>query len=317
MIEQKAKNTIASSFGSFGISRDGINVSVSCPDCDPTKKKKKLSIRLDDFRYHCWVCGIKGKSIWRYISRKFPHIQIDENLEKITSSNLLDHEDDEQESNTVDLPENIYPVFRDSLDPDLKCVRNYLLKRGLTLRDMARWRIMTASSGRFRRRALVPSFDVEGDVNYYVGRSIDSTDYKYINASVSKKEIIFNEIDINWDKTVVLVEGVFDAMKSVSNTIPILGSTLSHDSRLFKTLMKNRSDVIVSLDPDLKDKAYKIAESLYTAGCSVRICFPPKGVDMGDRDVITNKKMLESSKMITPYSRLSYRIKEIKSGSII
>jgi len=176
---------------------------------------------------------------------------------------------------------------------------------------------MTSSKGKFRRRAIIPSFDCDGNLNYFVSRSIDEDGLKYLNAKIPKGEIVFNEIDIDWNKSVILVEGIFDAMKSIENSVPILGSTLSKKSNLYNKLMKNQSNVTVSLDPDLKHKAYKIADDLYEAGCNVRICFAPDGKDMGNFSKKENRQMILSSKIFTPYTSLSHKIKSIRSGSII
>ena len=312
MIRKKAKSTLMRAFGSGVVSRDGVNFAVSCPECDSTKSKKKFSIRLDDFRYHCWVCGVKGKNIWSYLKKKLNFHDIDESLFKSRQKAV-----EEDQDIKIFLPEGFVPVFRESRDPDVKAVFNYLKKRGYTLSDMHRWRILTTTSGRFRRRAIVPSFDCTGELNYYVGRSIDPGGLKYLNAKIPKKEVIFNEVDIDWKKPVVLVEGVFDAMKSVENSIPVLGSSLPKNSKLFRKIMKNQSDVIVSFDPDLKEKAFILANNLYEAGCNVRVCFAPPGQDMGSLTKKQNKELLESAKVYTPYSKLTHKINLIRSGTVI
>ena len=56
-------------FGPLELSRDKINVAVKCPACSKTSGKKKLVIRLDDDRYHCWVCGIKGRNLLSLIKK--------------------------------------------------------------------------------------------------------------------------------------------------------------------------------------------------------------------------------------------------------
>jgi len=314
MIRQKAKKTIAKAFGAGSVSRDGINMAVSCPECDPNKTKKKLSVRLDDYRYHCWVCGVKGKNVWKFIAKKFPNVTIDESLFVKPKKDVLEVEEEVEE---LKLPSGFVPVFRKSLDPDVKAVRNYLSKRGIKNSDLVRWRVLTTTTGNFRRRAIIPSFDNDGRLNYYVGRSIDDNPMKYLNAKVSKTDIIFNEIDIDWKSPIVLVEGVFDAIKSIPNTIPILGSTLPVNSYLFRTLMKKQSNVIVSLDPDLKDKAFRIAKSLQHVGCGVKVCFTKEGVDMGGSSKQENREMLMKAKTFTPYFHLSHKINSIRSGSLI
>ena len=79
-----------------------------------------------------------------------------------------------------------------------------------------------------------------------------------------------------------MVEGVFDAIKCPENTVPILGSNLSKRSRLYQMIVKNQTPCTVSLDPDLKTKAFKIAHLLYSAGCDIKVAFADEGKDLGD-----------------------------------
>ena len=64
-------------FGGTEISRDKLNVAVKCPKCASLgTAKKKLVIKLDDGRYHCWVCGLKGRKIDRLFQKYSPsHIE--------------------------------------------------------------------------------------------------------------------------------------------------------------------------------------------------------------------------------------------------
>jgi hypothetical protein len=66
---------------------------------------------------------------------------------------------------------------------------------------------------------------------------------------------------VDWDEPVVLVEGVFDAIVVGDNAIPILGSTLREDSRLFQALAVHDTPVFVALDPDAEKKAQWMIKS--------------------------------------------------------
>ena len=107
-----------------------------------------------------------------------------------------------------------------SKDPDIKDTIRYVRSRGLTNRDLWYFKFGTCATGRYRRRVIMPSFDEVGDINYFVARTIDQDDkkMKYINAKVSKKNVIFNEINIDWDRELTLVEGPFDLTKCDSNS---------------------------------------------------------------------------------------------------
>ena len=86
-----------------------------------------------------------------------------------------------------------------------------------------------------------------------------------MNPSLSR-DIIFNELYIDWDLDVVLVEGVFDAIKTGPNAIPLLGSTLREDSKLLQAIVKNDAAIFLALDPDAEKKSTKlIYGNMFTA----------------------------------------------------
>lgn len=313
MLQKNVETLLDKAFGKGTIARDGINYQLSCPFCakKSSSLKKKFHVRLDDFRYHCWVCGAKGKNIWSLVKKLRPGLAGVPNVRKTSKFTV------QEEEVCLDLPEGLVPVFRKSKDPDIKSVQNYLKKRGVSIQKMLRWRIMTATSGQFRRRAVIPSFDDDGKLNYYVARSIDENTFRYKNAKVKKTEIIFNEIDINWKKPLVLVEGVFDAIKCPENSIPLLGSSISKRSKLYRKIVKNQTDVIIALDPDLPEKAYQVAKTISEGGNQVYVCFAPEGNDMGDMSEIDALKLIQNAIPYSGFMNLSHKIGKIRSGSVI
>ena len=90
--------------------------------------------------------------------------------------------------------------------------------------------------GEYQHRVIIPSFDDEGNVNFFVGSSYTDDWMKYKNPQVSK-DIIFNDLNIDWEDDIILVEGAFDAMKC-KNAIPLLGSTLGEVEIISEDLPK-------------------------------------------------------------------------------
>ena len=302
---------VDSAFGRGQYTSDGKNYQICCPKCGKGDvSKKKLHISVEDLKYHCWVCGIKGKNILFLVKKLRPDIDVGEIK---TPKRFLKEEAEEEK---VILPNNLIPIFRDTRDPDIKAVKNYLTRRGLTKKDMYRWRVMAASSGPYRRYAIFPSFDDLGSLNYYLGRSIDDHTIRYKNAKSKKSKIIFNEIDIDWNKTVYLVEGVFDAVKCPDNTIPMLGSALPKSGKLYEKLVRNQCDVVISLDSDSKLKALNIADELSASGCSVSVCFQEGAKDFGDMSKKDVNKALRKSLAHDKYNTLRHKIGIMRSGSI-
>ena len=67
---------------------------------------------------------------------------------------------------------------------------------------------------------------------------------------------------IEWEKPVYVVEGIFDAILSRKNAVPILGSNVGSGSLLFKRLLQNNTEVIIALDADAKKKIIKMINEL-------------------------------------------------------
>jgi len=135
-----------------------------------------------------------------------------------------------------------------------------LINRGLTDMDILRWKIGYCSKGEYKNRIVVPSFDDDGDINYFVARSYTGDSYKYKNPKASKN-IVFNELFVDWDSDLVLVEGVFDAIIA-GNSVPVLGSTVRSDSKLIKKIVYHDTPVYLAFDDDAQKKENKVIRML-------------------------------------------------------
>ena len=124
----------------------------------------------------------------------------------------------------LNLPDEFTSLCSDKVPATGQYAYNYLRKRGLTDADIVRWKIGYCFSGEYRNRVIIPSFDDDGDVNFFIARSYSGDSYKYKNPRASKN-IVFNELFIDWNEDLTIVEGVFDAVVA-GNAAPILGSTL-------------------------------------------------------------------------------------------
>jgi hypothetical protein len=305
-------------FGKGLQGKDG-GILFTCPACNETRRdKKKLVVQLDNGWYHCWVCGLSGKSLFTLFKKTFPKSLSDPECSSIFERQESFTNAHEEKIEKVELPEGAILVGLDeSKDPDVQAVKKYLSDRGLTKGDMLRWRICAVKSGKLKRKAIIPSFDEEGNLNFYSARAIDETKYKYINASCHKTEIIFNDVDIDWSKPILLVEGIFDAIKCPENTIPVLGSELSKKSFLFKKLWQNNCKVTVAFDPDLKEKSHKVCSLLSSAGLEVYQVWAPPDKDFGCMKKQEVEEILKNSKPWYKEYHLSFKIGNITSGSML
>ena len=313
-------NFLASCFKKAKLANDKINAEVLCPnkDCKSHRENKlKFIVQLDTQQFNCWVCGLSGVGVLKVVKKYVPSKA--SICEKVFLRNYKETKVEKEEIE-VKLPENVcfLAESQNSYDPDIRSIISYAKRRGLKDRDFWYFKLCAAKTGRLKQRVIIPSFDKDGKLNYYVARSIfKDNKFKYINAKVPKKEVIFNEINIDWSKELTLVEGPFDLLKSNENSTCLLGCSLKEDQPLFKKIVKNNTDICLALDPDVIDKSYKIARLLSSYGINVRILDCSGYEDVGEmtNEVFTQK--LKQAKSFALDDRLLNLISSIKSGSMI
>ena len=237
-----------------------------CPYCG--HHKRKMSVNFSKNAFKCWVCDTRGKNIYRMI-RKFGNYQqrqrwleLDGRLDLSEFDKLFMVLNDEEEIQTIDLPTEFVSLCNKHLPKSSKPALDYLHGRGLTMKDVYNWKIGYCPSGEYGGRVIIPSFNDSGDINYYIARSYVGHKWKYKNPPASKN-IIFNELSMDWDEPIVLVEGVFDAIIAGHNAIPILGSTLREETKLFQMIALNDIPIYVALDSDASVKKNKIIKKLF------------------------------------------------------
>ena len=239
------------------IYKNHLQVSWNCPECDEDRNKGNLEVSIDKHIYHCWSCNISGplgKLFDEYGNKKQKKTYRIFRPEESKPINI--HKE------KVKLPEN-FIFFKDSpkIYPIRKQAYNYLKNRGITDEIIDKYKIGFCDSGTFAGRIIIPSYDKNGELNYFIARSWDSkSKMKYKNPKSEKDKIIFNEYLIDWNKDITLVEGVFDSV-FVPNSIPLLGKHIS-DLLLNTIYSKTKGNVIICLDSDAWDKSVELYNEL-------------------------------------------------------
>ena len=236
-----------------------------CPKCK--HHKRKLSVNLQKDKFKCWICDYAGHSIRRVVKKygSFSDLQQWDRLTGTVEISLFDNlfgdVSGEEEPERVDMPEEFVSLTSKELPISSKLATKYLFERGVTRQDILKWKIGYCPEGEYGGRIIVPSFSESGDLNFFVGRSYTGHWQKYNQPSVSR-DIVFNHLYVDWDEDIVLVEGVFDAIVDGTNAIPILGSRLKENSKLFQEIVSHDSTVYVALDPDAERKALRLIRDL-------------------------------------------------------
>ncbi len=261
------KEKLAILTDAFGTSyRSGDEHLFFCPKCNHHKKKMSVNIVKDKFK--CWVCDYHGSSIRRLVRRygNYSHqsewSKFQPDIEISRFEELFFGVGKEEEEQLLPLPPEYRPLASASLSLAAKPALRYLARRGVTKDDILRWKIGYCATGEYAGRVVVPSFNADGRVNYFVGRSYDNNWKRYMNPPIGRN-LVFNELYVDWQSDLSIVEGVFDAVVA-GNAVPILGSSLREDSRLIKNVVENDTPVYIALDPDAEKKALRLIKKLLT-----------------------------------------------------
>jgi DNA primase len=297
MIEDKRK-IVTQILGSYW--QKGDEHLYHCPYCG--HHKKKMSINFSNGYWKCWVCDTRGKNIYRIV-RKFGNYQQRQKYRELQG--LVDLTDFEemfkeynniQEKQILEMPEGFVSLCNKDLPMDSTDAFRYLSSRGIGRREILKWKIGYCKEGRYAGRIIIPSFDVEGDLNYFIARSYVGHTRRYLNPPADR-DLVFNELNIDWDEPIVLVEGAFDAIAAGDNAIPILGSTLREGSRLFQAIALHDTPVYMALDHDAEKKAEWIIKSMLRYDLEVHKV-PIDDEDVGEMGNEEFNERLSSSRQI-------------------
>jgi DNA primase len=235
-----------------------------CPKCKDDKKKLSCNIKKNCFK--CWICDYKGTNLKRLV-RRFGDFSQKHRWDTLTgeveiNQSLVDilFPQKKEEEYRISLPKEFISLANKKLPFSSIEPMNYLQERGLEKEDIVRWKIGYCKEGEYKNRVVIPSFNRDGFCNYFVARSYTGEKPNYKNPAVSK-DIVFNDLFVDWTNDLILVEGAFDAIKA-GNAIPILGSSLREDSKLFQEIVKHDTPIYVALDPDVERKAMYLIRSL-------------------------------------------------------
>ena len=268
-----------------------------CPKCK--HHKKKLSLNFDKNVFKCWICDYVGKDIGRLI---YSYGNSDTKSQWRTLTGVVDFsevDEVEDEKIVVKLPEEFISLTSKQVNPLSIMVRQYLKSRGLTRDDLVWWKMGYCPDGEYGKRIIIPSFDINGEVNYFIARSYTSGDWQRYKNPPAERDFIFNELYLDWNKDITIVEGVFDAIVA-GNAIPLLGSTLRENSYIFQKIIANCDKVYIALDDDAKSKEFKISDLFRLYGVDVYRIDTSGFGDVGEMD----KKTFQARKKIAAFLSL-------------
>lgn len=277
MLSQRDKLTIISILNDtlgVGSSLKGDEQAHHCPFCH--HHKKKLQVNLETQQWHCWVCDAKGKRIQGLLKKLHVDSHKLKKVYEIYGDDYVVYSNDsEEEKIELRLPNEFKSLLVEprGINPTFRKVKYYADVRGITKEDVIRYNIGYCDSGLYNGRIIIPSYDSDNKLNYFIARSVfEDEPYKYKNPPVSKNVIMF-ENQINWNEPITIVEGAFDAMAVKRNAIPILGKFIP--KKLMDSIYKKEvKHINILLDKDAQQQALHYVVQLGNQGIEVRNIIP-------------------------------------------
>lgn len=262
MLEHSVAHILSQVFKSTPtLQKGGEELLFYCPKCN--HHKRKLNVNTETGHYHCWVCDFKGRGFVKLLrsvnapSHFYSHFK---DVKYVNQSNSIYKDKDNEKLIDLELPNDYQPIYKKSKSVQYNSFLQYCFKRKLSIYDMVRYNIGYCTSGEFANKLIIPSYDKDQKLNFYCGRDIYSTQYKYKLCNSSKNIVPF-ESHINFNRPITITEGAFDAISIRYNVIPLFGTIMSNKLK-YELIDKHPPRVNIILDDDAYLKAIHMCEFL-------------------------------------------------------
>jgi len=183
--------------------------------------KPKLQINIQTGKWHCWVSNQGGHNLFQLLKQINANKSLYKELSDVLGTSYYTGKDKEKKDITLNLPKEAKPLWDESESLQRLHALKFVMERGLDMSDILRYNLHYCLDGLYQNRIIIPSYDSDGVLNYFVGRDFYKSNMKYKNPPIPK-DIIGFDLYVDWNEPIILCEGVFDAMAIKNNSIPLV-----------------------------------------------------------------------------------------------
>lgn len=253
-----------------------VEIRLCCPFCadyhETVDTRFRLSLNISTGEAHCYNCDWKwnGKNTLAKVLARLGIAAVEVATE--------DAADVDINTPRPSLPVDFQPLNDKVATHDRFARRayQYLLRRGVTLRQMRRNRIGFSMVGRYAYRIVFPVL-VRGKLEGVVARDFTNlSKVRYLN-SVGEKSLYNLQVS---DTHAVLSEGIFKALTLervlCCSSLALLGHAIT-DKQMQQLQDFGVRDIVLWPDPDVPGIAgvLDVGAKLLDAGFSVQVIYPP------------------------------------------
>jgi len=240
---------------------------------DPEHEDSNPSMRVDKITgvYHCLSCGAKGNL--------FRHLGAEPNQIDIKVAKLLHKVRELMTTTDLVLPSDAVSFVQDYRNIKAETYEKVEAFTAFSLEELT-------------DRLCFPIKDMRGRIKVFLGRALHSeVGSKYLFYPAHTKVPIFPAYPVPYKNSLIIVEGIFDALnlmdKGIDNVICAFGTTSllkSYKDKLshFKILGVNKYYIMFDGDKAGKTAAKKLETVLNDSGFNAEIVELPEDRDPGD-----------------------------------
>jgi len=221
--------------------------------------------------YHCFSCGYKGNL--------FRHFGADPNFIDLRVASLHDKIRDMLSNKNLSMPADAVPFARDYRDISK---HTYMEANAFT----------SNAEDEFKDRLMFPIYDIRGNIKVFMGRALHSdVQAKYLFYPKHVTPPLFPAHPEIWKNSLILVEGVFDALnimdKGCYNVVTAFGThsllkTYKEKLSHFKILGVNKFYIMFDGDKAGQQAGKKLETVLNENGFNAETIELPETLDPGD-----------------------------------
>lgn len=281
--------------------KGGMQVVYFCPFCNHYKKKLEicLSEGINFTKWHCWTCNAGGNFLGSLLRKLNSSSQYRERLFKVTGDiKLTRNYTKKLDSRIISLPAEFISLVKYGSGPEYKNAMSYIKSRGISLVDIIRFNIGYCEEGCYKNHIIIPSYDVDGNLNFFMGRRYYDTDGVLPHKKpLCDMNIVGCELFINWSEPVILVESIFNAITIRRNVIPLFGKYPS--KKLYEAMIINKVKIVyVFLDSDATKDAIRVCEYLIKIGITPYFVDINKGKDPNEIGFVESWECIKNAKKV-------------------
>lgn len=303
------------------ISSQGLDISrasggreliLTCTFCD----REKLYVNGTTGLWICQRCGERG-GLWTLATKvlgldNYDAFRLTREVEKgLADAPRFIRKQEEAPDEEIPLPDGFRLLGRRGTNPMNETYWRYLVGRGLPEDTVAAYGFgCVPYQGKYARRVIIP-IRQDGQLRSFVARSIRDTCpacrkepcgcparwRKVLHPEdVQMAKLLFNIDRMRDGQPIILMEGIFDALRLPDQAVCSFGAHLSREQR---SLLRQRTNkVVICWDGDDVGRvgALRVARELVSDLMSVRIASLPDGTDPGSVELATLASCIQEAK---------------------